>query len=299
MSCGRFSWYFPLPHIKPGTLISGPSPQYPPPPPFPPHAHSEEAAEQELPDELRKILLQSQADASNAPKRAFQGAAVRVAFGFGASAAAAAAAGMGMGPTKGGSSGFGDGGGGSFQLDEKKAKKRDTMDYSRYYPTTLPLRPPNTGPPDILNEAEFGEEALSRPFNEAAVPPARELGLNPPAAAAAAASSSSLDDRMVFFQLPAALPVRRERAAELAPGEPGPLDELSSLPEGRIGKILVYDDGRVKMRLGDTLFDLQAGSPCIFHQELAAVNAASGMCHFLGDVRQRAVVVPDIDSLLQ
>ncbi|CAI7806249.1 unnamed protein product, partial [Closterium sp. NIES-54] len=187
---------------------------------------------------------------------------------------------------------------GSFQLDEKKAKKRDTMDYSRYYPTTLPLRPPNTGPPDLLNEAEFGEEALSRPFNEAAVPPARELGLNPPAAAAAAASSS-LDDRMIFFQLPAALPVRRERAAELAPGEPGPLDELSSLPEGRIGKILVYDDGSVKMKLGDTLFDLQAGSPCIFHQELAAVNAASGMCHFLGDVRQRAVVVPDIDSLLQ
>ncbi|CAI5467605.1 unnamed protein product [Closterium sp. Yama58-4] len=199
------------------------------------------------------------------------------------------------------------------------------QDYSRYYPTTLPLRPPNSGPPDLLNAAEFGEEALSRPFNEAAVPPPIKLclasayrrcyffspsfphslfphtpsPLSPDLLNEAEFGEEALSRPFNEAALPAALPVRRERAAELAPGEPGPLDELSSLPEGRIGKILVYDDGSVKMRLGDTLFDLLAGSPCIFHQELAAVNAASGMCHFLGDVRQRAVVVPDIDSLLQ
>jgi hypothetical protein len=36
----------------------------------------------------------------------------------------------------------------------------------------------------------------------------------------------------------------------------------------------------------------------MFAQELAAVNPTAKHCCFLGDVRQRVILTPDIDSLL-
>lgn len=40
------------------------------------------------------------------------------------------------------------------------------------------------------------------------------------------------------------------------------------------------------------------GTSCVFAQELAAINPVAKHCLFLGDIRQRVVLTPDIDRLL-
>lgn len=40
------------------------------------------------------------------------------------------------------------------------------------------------------------------------------------------------------------------------------------------------------------------GSDCVFAQDVAAINTAERKCCVLGEVGQRAVITPDVDSLL-
>jgi DNA-directed RNA polymerase III subunit RPC4 len=83
---------------------------------------------------------------------------------------------------------------------------------------------------------------------------------------------------LLFVQLPASLPlpVQPQSVAEPNKGsEEGrqgmrpPLhcgSKLKDLPGGYMGKILVYKSGKVKMKVGDTLFDVsfKIGSSSIF-----------------------------------
>lgn len=73
---------------------------------------------------------------------------------------------------------------------------------------------------------------------------------------------------------------------------------LGKLPAGFMGKLLVYESGAVKMRLGDILLDAVPGSECIFAQDVAAINSVTKQCCFLGDINKRVILVPDVDSLL-
>ena len=76
------------------------------------------------------------------------------------------------------------------------------------------------------------------------------------------------------------------------------LDELPS-SSSPIGKLLVYDDGSVQMKIGDVYFDIESGSSISICQHLLNINLQERTCAFLGNVTQRAVVMPDIDGLLQ
>lgn len=73
--------------------------------------------------------------------------------------------------------------------------------------------------------------------------------------------------KLLFFQLPKKLPLDKrsastkgkEKAESSKPlgraDAPKDLD-LSKLPGGYMGKMLVYKSGAVKLKLGDTLFDV-------------------------------------------
>lgn len=74
--------------------------------------------------------------------------------------------------------------------------------------------------------------------------------------------------------------------------------KLKDLPGGLMGKILVYKSGKVKMKLGDALFDVSAGLNCTFAQEAAAINTNKKHCCSLGEVNKRAIVTPDIEYLV-
>ncbi|KAL6650697.1 hypothetical protein ACP70R_009622 [Stipagrostis hirtigluma subsp. patula] len=204
------------------------------------------------------------------------------------------------------------------------------------YPVTLPLRRPYSGDPgillvflavvawdflqqtltsyipnaEILDEEEFGESSASR-AQDAELTAAEELGL------------MDLSDRpqLLFFQLPSSLPLpmkpqsvvetnsdskqNSEPASTSAKEKPEMMrpsslhgSKLRDLPGGFMGKILVYRSGKVKMKIGEALFDVSAGSNCMFAQEVAAINTREKHCCTMGEVSKRAVVTPDIDYML-
>ncbi|KAB2598495.1 hypothetical protein D8674_001415 [Pyrus ussuriensis x Pyrus communis] len=82
-------------------------------------------------------------------------------------------------------------------------KNTEFWDYENtYYPTTLPLRQPNSGDPEILNESEFGEDA-EKEYDESTINPASELGL----------LEEKEKAKLLFIQLPSILPLTSNPAA--------------------------------------------------------------------------------------
>lgn len=73
---------------------------------------------------------------------------------------------------------------------------------------------------------------------------------------------------------------------------------LEELPGGYMGKMLVYKSGTIKLKLGETLYDVSPGSSCVFAQDVVAINTVDKDCCVLGELSKRAVVTPDLDSLL-
>ncbi|CAK9135138.1 unnamed protein product [Ilex paraguariensis] len=249
--------------------------------------------------------------------------------------------------------------------DKKKKKKhREPWDYHHsYYPTTLPLRRPYSGDPELLDEAEFGKAAANYEYDESTVHSASELGL----------LEDNEDTQMLFLQLPPNLPsVKRaasghgkeraeglklsgsERVSPSAKGKEiaessvslgGTVGSarakgkeiagsiissrdsgasaytkgkeivgnsistgnesasskgcsLEELPGGYMGKMLVYKSGAIKFKLGETLYDVSPGSDCMFAQDVVAINTVDKHCCLLGELGKRAVLTPDIDSIL-
>ncbi|XP_004514516.1 uncharacterized protein [Cicer arietinum] len=173
-----------------------------------------------------------------------------------------------------------------------KIKKdyKDPWDLNSNYPITLPLRKPYSGDPEILNEIEFGEAATNVEYDDKTLDSAKELGL----------LDSNEQHRMLFFKLPVVLPfIKGEEksgtskvAANTKKGT-----NLLELPGGYMGKMLVYKSGAVKIKLGETLFDVSPGTKSICAQDVIAMNTAQKHCCNLGTVDAKVVVTPDFGSI--
>ena len=77
---------------------------------------------------------------------------------------------------------------------------------------------------------------------------------------------------------------------------------LCDLPPGtQVGKLLVYDDGSVRMEMGGTAvpFDISATDDVAFAEDFADVDADEGTATFLGCVKGRAVATPVVRELLK
>ncbi|KAK9178540.1 hypothetical protein WN943_027732 [Citrus x changshan-huyou] len=192
-----------------------------------------------------------------------------------------------------------------ISLDASSTQKikedyKEPWNYDTYYPTTLPWRKPNSGDPEVLDQEEFGENTRNSEYDENSVNSAADLGL----------LDESENRKLFFFQLPKKLPLDKqpastkgkEKAESSKPlgrtDAPKDLD-LSKLPGGYMGKMLVYKSGAVKFKLGDTLFDVSAGSDCSFAQDLVVIDVKDKTCCVLGQLDKLAVVSPDIDSFLK
>ncbi|KAI8565358.1 hypothetical protein RHMOL_Rhmol03G0252800 [Rhododendron molle] len=192
-------------------------------------------------------------------------------------------------------------GGGAFSSGLRVDKEyKEPWDYYSSYPVTLPMRRPYSGNPELLDEEEFGEAAESITHDENSTKAARDLGLmdeNPEAS-------------MFFLQLPPNMPMVKpspktegqEIASSSKPSKgAGPAEKtctLDELPAGFMGKMLVYKSGAVKLKLGDTIYDVSAGLDCVFAQDIVAINTEEKQCCVLGELSKRAVITPDVDAVL-
>ncbi|WCJ36454.1 RNA polymerase III RPC4 [Euphorbia peplus] len=179
-----------------------------------------------------------------------------------------------------------------------KRDYRESWDYNHtYYPTTLPWRRPYSGDPEFLNEAEFGEAARKSVYDEKTINAASDLGL----------LEESDKERLFLFKLPPKLPlvkrsasVKGKEKAESSHGKTSlkKRDTLEDLSEGCMGKMVVYRSGAIKLKLGDTLYDVSPGSDCTFAQNVMVIDKAAKACGATGELQKHAVVTPDVDSLL-
>ncbi|KAK2645166.1 hypothetical protein Ddye_020361 [Dipteronia dyeriana] len=171
---------------------------------------------------------------------------------------------------------------------------KEPWDYYSYYPVTLPLRRPYSGNPELLDEEEFGEDSETVNYEEISVNPAVELGL----------TEENLEPSMVFLQLPPSMPmIKRSAKADgqeaIAKSKRRGGARTIELPAGFMGKMLVYRSGVVKLKLGETLYDVNAGLNRTFAQDVAAINTADKNCCIVGELNKRAILTPDVDSVLR
>lgn len=198
---------------------------------------------------------------------------VRVAFGYGSSV----------------SSNKYNGSTGNYAGYQDMARAREGEEYQEpwnyysNYPVTLPLRRPYSGNPETLDEEEFGE--LSS-YDETTINPALDLGL----------MEENSEPKLLFLQLPKTIPTKKQSSSSTGPAEKA--CGLNDLQAGFMGKMLVYKSGKVKLKLGDTLYDVTPGSDCGFAQEVVAINVKEKQCCSVGELNKRAVVTPDVDSIL-
>ncbi|KAF9615522.1 hypothetical protein IFM89_024149 [Coptis chinensis] len=191
---------------------------------------------------------------------------------------------------------------GRYLLYEKKKKDyAEPWDYYSYYPATLPIRRPHSGDPELLDDEEFGEASADLEYDESFISPAAELGL----------TEECGQERMLFLQLPATLPlVRRSLSVNgkevidsSKPFRRGAQPQkdcgLGDMPAGFMGKMLVYKSGAVKLKLGEIIYDVSPGLDCVFAQNVAAINLKEKHCCDLGELDKRAVITPNVDSLLK
>jgi DNA-directed RNA polymerase III subunit RPC4 len=137
---------------------------------------------------------------------------------------------------------------------------------------------------------------------------------------------AAAEEQLFLLQLPSSLPVaapavkqehrtqqagRRKGAAAAAGGGGEGLEEvklsrlgalegtsISQVPQGKLGKLLVFESGKVKLQIGDVVLDVGSGMPCLARQEVAAVNHEAGHLVLLGEVSQRVVVSPNVWQLM-
>ena len=63
---------------------------------------------------------------------------------------------------------------------------------------------------------------------------------------------------------------------------------------------MVYESGAVKIQIGSVLYDLEPGISPNIREEIAAISMGEEpACPFLGEVRQHAVITPDMEHLLR
>ncbi|KAF9413781.1 hypothetical protein BGZ94_000625 [Podila epigama] len=69
--------------------------------------------------------------------------------------------------------------------------------------------------------------------------------------------------------------------------------------EGKIGRLLIYKSGKVKMKVGDIIMDVSSGSECSFLQDIVVVDSSNKQAFVMGSVQKRMVCVPNLSQLLQ
>jgi len=74
---------------------------------------------------------------------------------------------------------------------------------------------------------------------------------------------------------------------------------FKQIPSGKIGKVKVYESGKVEMHIGEVVFNITPGIPRTCRQEVVGISEAKKKMVVLGHVVHSVVCVPDLDVLLQ
>ena len=106
--------------------------------------------------------------------------------------------------------------------------------------------------------------------------------------------TSENNNGLMLFQIPEKLPVFRPKDVS----EEQSCSNIDDLHNKSLGKLLITKSGKVKMKIGDVVFDVTQGVECRERQELALVDKKQSKFITLGAIHNRITVSPDISLML-
>ncbi|KAF8823041.1 hypothetical protein IE077_001110 [Cardiosporidium cionae] len=74
---------------------------------------------------------------------------------------------------------------------------------------------------------------------------------------------------------------------------------FEELPEGRIGKLVIFRSGKVKLKSGCHTFDVNCGSGCSFAQDVGCHFEGNSEFLVLGKCQHRIILTPDIEAMMR
>ncbi|SAL94787.1 hypothetical protein [Absidia glauca] len=137
---------------------------------------------------------------------------------------------------------------------------------------------------------------------------------------------SVADDELLFFQLPAVVPMFKKPAGDeddemkdvkdeeevdkvkaqlplaaqkVSMEEQMAAMDLSDMPQGQIGKLVVLKSGKMKLKLGNVLLDIEQGMRSSFLENVMSVNTDTKKAVELGHIVQKFTCVPNMNALLK
>lgn len=117
-------------------------------------------------------------------------------------------------------------------------------------------------------------------------------------------------DHLFLFQFPHTFPTfHRPDESQMAVQEPAKTEDVIDIdtethaaapprPEGQMGHLDIYADGRVMLRIGDMPFDVVSGSETSFLQQVMVLDAERQQAQCLGDLDGKLIVTPNLDYLM-
>lgn len=116
-------------------------------------------------------------------------------------------------------------------------------------------------------------------------------------------------NQLMLFQFPDSLPgrlpeeeeenndMKEEQSPLYSKSKTPKLCSLDHLDEGLIGKLVRHRSGKIKLMLGDSVFDIEAGLSSDFQQNAVTINTnvqqRSANMYSLGEVKAKFNVTPD------
>jgi len=74
-------------------------------------------------------------------------------------------------------------------------------------------------------------------------------------------------------------------------------ESASTLPDGFLGKLMIFKSGKIVLRCGEVDFVVSSGTKYPFRQEVVAVDAKTAICNRLGSVHHRVLCTPNLSCL--
>eukprot|EP01023_Acetabularia_acetabulum_P031000 TRINITY_DN2919_c0_g1_i3.p1 TRINITY_DN2919_c0_g1~~TRINITY_DN2919_c0_g1_i3.p1 ORF type:complete len:321 (+),score=65.50 TRINITY_DN2919_c0_g1_i3:158-1120(+) len=169
----------------------------------------------------------------------------------------------------------------------QKTQKRlpSLLDYQQQYPTMLPLKEP-------------AEESQVRDIEDGLasfLPPEHATEKDKDGSGGKVVGDGGDEDELLLFQMPTCLPLSFQSPQDTP--TPTPLAIHQITPQ-KIGKLLTYQNGEMKLQIGDFLFDVTKGCDMRCSYGAAIVNAPSKNFIHAGEVGGRLVCSPNVNNLL-
>ncbi|GAW82451.1 DNA-directed RNA polymerase III subunit RPC4 [Plasmodium gonderi] len=76
------------------------------------------------------------------------------------------------------------------------------------------------------------------------------------------------------------------------------LRNISTLPNGKFAKLILYKNKKIKMKINDIIFDVDEGSECTFSQEIGCYIKENSEFIFLGNCDNKLVATPNIERII-